>query len=86
MDFFIDALYAVTGLLLVAGARPLSLRYNAWTTALRERHPNINPPPTPEWRVRNTTIMTWLFRAFGGWLVLLAFLHVAPLLDWTTKH
>ena len=86
MDNFIDALYVVIRPLLVVRARPLSLRYNAWTSSLREGHPHINPPPTPEWRERNTTHLTWLFRAFGAWLVLLAFVHVAPLLHPTSKH
>jgi hypothetical protein len=27
-------------------------------TAMRGRHANVNPPPTPEWRARNTKIMT----------------------------
>jgi hypothetical protein len=53
------------GLALIIWANPLSVRYNAWTTRLRERHPNINQPPTPEWRARNTKIMTVLFRVAG---------------------
>jgi hypothetical protein len=64
--------YAVVGLALVCWAKPLSMRYNAWTTGLRERHPNINPPPTPEWRARNTKIMTVMFRVFGVFLLLLS--------------
>jgi hypothetical protein len=64
--------YAVVGLPLVIWASALSLRYNAWTAGLRERHPNINPPPTPEWRARNTKIMTVLFRIVGIFFVLLA--------------
>jgi len=64
--------YAVVGLALVCWAKPLSLRYNAWTTSLRERHPNINPPPTPIWRARNTKIMTVMFRVFGVFLLLLS--------------
>ena len=54
------------GLALIIWANPLSVRYNAWTTRLRENHPNINPPPTPEWRARNTKIMTVLFRVAGS--------------------
>jgi len=64
--------YAVVGLALVWWAKPLSLWYNAWTTGLRERHPNINPPPTPIWRARNTKIMTVMFRLFGVFLLLLS--------------
>lgn len=55
-------------------ARGLSLRYNAWTTRLRERSSYLSPPPTPEWRARNTAIMTWIFRVFGFFLVALSFL------------
>jgi hypothetical protein len=72
--------YAVIGLALIFGAAPLSVRYNAWTTGLRERHPNVNPPPTPEWRARNTKIMTVMFRVFGVFLVLLSIMYVLPLI------
>ncbi len=61
-------------LLLIYFARPLSRRYNAWTTSLRERHPDFNPPPTPEWRARNTKIMTVVFRVAGLFLILLSLL------------
>jgi hypothetical protein len=64
--------FAAAGLALLWWARPLSLRYNAWTTGLRERHPNINPPPTPEWRARNTKIMTGIFRFLGVFFLLLS--------------
>jgi hypothetical protein len=57
--------YAILGVVLLIWAAPLSVRYNAWTTGLRQRHPNVNPPPTPEWRTRNTKIMTILFRVAG---------------------
>jgi hypothetical protein len=53
-------------------ARRLSLRYNAWTTAMRTRHPNINPPPTPKMRELNTKIMTWLIRFLGAWIFMLS--------------
>jgi hypothetical protein len=64
--------YAVVGLAFLWQAKPLSVRYNAWTTGLRERHPKINPLPTPEWRVRNTKIMTVMFRLLGVFLLLLS--------------
>jgi len=70
MDWTINVGFAVFGLGLILWARPLSLRYNAWTTGIRERHPNFNPPPTPEWRARNTKIMTVLFRTVGVFFVL----------------
>jgi hypothetical protein len=50
VNLILGAGYAVVGLALIFRAAPLSIRYNAWTTGLRERHPNVNPPPTPEWR------------------------------------
>jgi hypothetical protein len=56
VNLILGAGYAVIGLDLIFWATPLSIRYNAWTTGLRQRHPNINPPPTPEWRARNTRI------------------------------
>jgi hypothetical protein len=72
--------YAVIGLALSFWARPLSIRYNAWTTDLRERHPNVNPPPTPEWRARNTKIMTVMFRVVGVFSVLLSIIYLLPLI------
>ena len=74
MNLIRGAGYGVIGLVLALWAAPLSIRYNAWTTGLRERHPNINPPPTPEWRARNTKIMTVMFRVFGVFLLLLSIL------------
>jgi hypothetical protein len=49
------------------------MRYNAWTTSLRERYPRINPPPTPQMREMNTKIMKWLFRVVGAFLVMFSF-------------
>jgi hypothetical protein len=72
--------YAVIGLALIVWAKPLSIRYNAWTTGLRERHPNVNPPPTPEWRARNTKIMTVIFRALGVGLAVLSIMYLLPLI------
>ena len=65
MGLAIDIGFILLGLVLIVFARQFSLRYNAWTTRLRERHPGFNPPPTPQWRARNTMIMTALFRIFG---------------------
>jgi uncharacterized membrane protein YjgN (DUF898 family) len=70
MSWAIDTGFALLGLVLICWAAPLSMRYNAWTTSLRERHPNFNPPPTPEWRARNTKIMTIIFRIAGVFFVL----------------
>jgi hypothetical protein len=68
--------YAAVGLALVVWATPLSIRYNAWTTGLRERHPNVNPPSTPEWQTRNTKIMTVMFRVVGVFLALLSIMYL----------
>jgi hypothetical protein len=81
MNVVLGVGYAVIGLALLVWAAPLSLRYNAWTTRLRERHPNVNPPPTPEWRARNTKIMTVMFRVAGVLFVLLSIMYLLPLLS-----
>ena len=72
--------YAVVGLALILWATPLSIRYNAWTSGLRERHPSVNPPPTPEWRARNTKIMTIMFRVLGVSLGTLSVMYLFPLI------
>ena len=58
------------GLSIVYWSSKLSIRYNAWTTSFRERHPSINPPPKPHMRALNTKIMTWLFRFAGVYIIL----------------
>ena len=80
MNLVLGIGYAVIGLALIVWAAPLSVRYNAWTTGLRERHPKINPPPTPEWRARNTKIMTVMVRVFGAGLVLFSIMNLLPLI------
>ena len=47
MSWAIDTGFALLGLALICWAAPLSIRYNAWTTGLRERHPNFNPRQLP---------------------------------------
>jgi len=73
------ACLTVLGASLIVWSAPLSVRYNAWTTALRERHPHISPPPMPEMRQLNTKIMTWLFRIVGLFLLLSATFHFVSL-------
>ena len=85
MNLMLGAGYAAVGLALILWATPLSIRYNAWTTGLRERHPNINPPPTPEWRARNTKIMTIIFRMLGVGLGTLSVMYLLPLIV-TNSH
>jgi hypothetical protein len=86
MNWISTAGYAAVGFILVYGAAPLSIRYNAWTTGLRQRHPNINPPPSPEWRARNTKIMTAMFRVFGVFLLLLSIVYLLPLIVGNKAH
>jgi len=80
LNLILGARYAIVGPALIFWAAPLSIRHNAWTTGLGERHPNVNPPPTPEWAARNTMIMTVMFRVAGMFLVLLAIMYLLPLI------
>ena len=75
---YLGVAYALIGLLFVFRAGALSIRYNAWTTRLRERYPQVNPPPTPEWRSRNTKIMTVMFRIVGAFFMLMSFIYLLP--------
>lgn len=59
----------------------LSVRYNAWTTRVRERTPHTNPPPTLEMRALNTKIMKWLFRIVGAFLFLLSIVALIGILN-----
>jgi hypothetical protein len=72
--------YAAIGLALVVWDTPLSMRYNAWTTGLRERHPHVDPPPTPQWGARNAKIMAFMFRVVGVFLVWLSVMYLLPLI------
>jgi hypothetical protein len=74
------ACVAALGIAVIYWAEKLSIRYNAWTTKFRERHPNINPPPTPQMLALNTKIMTWLFRALGAFFVLYAIITLVSIL------
>jgi hypothetical protein len=85
MNVIVDIGQALAGLAFIIWARHLSLKYNAWTTHLRERHSNINPPPTREWRTRNTTIMTVMFRIIGVLVLLISCLHLLTLIS-NTSH
>lgn len=80
MNLIFGVGYAIVGLCLIFRAAPLSIRYNAWTTRLRERPLSLNPPPTPEWRARNTKIMTALLRILGVVLAVLSGILLLPLL------
>ena len=82
---FMLLVYAVIGLALVCWAEALSVRYNAWSTSVRERHPNISPPPTPELRVRNTKVMTIIIRYVGVFFLLLSTIAFLSYLDSVAK-
>jgi hypothetical protein len=71
---------ATLGIAVICRAEKLSIRYNAWTTEFRERHPHINPPPTPQMRALNTKIMTWLFRALGAFFALYSIITLVSIL------
>lgn len=81
MNLMLGIGYAAIGLVLICFAGSLSIRYNAWTTRVRERHPNLNPPPTPEWRARNTKIMTVIFCVAGVFLILMSIAYLLPLVS-----
>ena len=55
-------------------SRPLSVRYNGWTTRLRSRYARISPPPPPRMLEVNTRIMTWIIRLAAAWFALLSVL------------
>ncbi len=63
---------AVLGAALVYWSRPLSIRYNSWTTIFRVRHPRVCSPVTVQRLELNTTTMTWLFRFLGASFVFLS--------------
>lgn len=71
---------AVVGATLFIRAGQFSLGYNAWTTRLRERHPNINPPPTQVMLELNTKIMKWIFRVMGAFFFLLSMVAIIGIL------
>ncbi len=62
---FVSGCSVVWGAAMLVWSREMSQRYNEWTTGLRQRHPNIIPPPNPQQREINTRIMTWIIRVFG---------------------
>ncbi len=72
---------AAIGMAVLYWSPELSERYNALTTRLRERYPQVNPPPTPAWRKRNTKIMTWIFRFAGAFLLLISILSIVAIMN-----
>ncbi len=74
MNWIQDIGCALIGVALIYWARTLSIRYNASTTRLRERHPGLASPPTPEWRQRHTETMTVIIRTGGVFFILYSIL------------
>jgi hypothetical protein len=68
VEFLILANLAFAGAALFYWAKPMSHRYNAWTTTLRERYPTFSKPPTPDRALLNYRIMVALFRVAGAFL------------------
>lgn len=68
LEYFVLANIVFAGAALFYWAKPLSKRYNAWTTRLREKNPNINEPPTPKNAQLNYKMMFILFRVCGAFL------------------
>lgn len=69
---FMSSCSVVWGAAMLVWSAEMSESYNAWTTGLRQRHPNIISPPTPQQREINTRIMTWIIRVFGVEISLVA--------------
>lgn len=82
---FLLLLYAAIGLALAYWAKSLSVRYSAWAASVRERHPDSSPPPTAELRVRNTKVMTIIFRSVGVFFLLLSAIAFLSYLDSVAK-
>jgi hypothetical protein len=59
---------AFVGAALFFWAKPMSERYNAWTTRFRERYPQITKPPSPEMASLNYKVMVIFFRVTGVFL------------------
>jgi hypothetical protein len=66
----VDAVIGLATAVLFYSSKRLSNGYNAWTTRLRTRFRNINPPPTPEKAQSNYWTMVILFRIVGAFLFL----------------
>jgi hypothetical protein len=68
---------ALASLALIYWSRPLAIRYNRWTTKLRERSDLIPPPPSDRALTMNITIVAILIRIVAITLLLLAWWSLA---------
>jgi hypothetical protein len=67
LEYLILVNIVLAGAALFYWAKPLSKRYNAWTTRLREKS-NTNKPPNPKNAQLNFKMMFILFRVYGAFL------------------
>lgn len=68
LEYLISGNIVLAGAALFYWAKPLSKRYNAWTTRLREKSANINKPPNPKNAQLNFKMMFILLRVYGAFL------------------
>ncbi len=66
LEYFLFANIVLVGAALFFWAKPMSERYNAWTTSIRKRFPNINEPPSPENAQLNFKIIFICCRVCGA--------------------
>jgi hypothetical protein len=69
VEFMVLANLACGGVALFYWAKPMSQRYNEWTTRFRETHPQITKPRSPEAASLNYKIMVIVFRSVGALLL-----------------
>jgi hypothetical protein len=66
LEWLASANVAVLGAALLYWARPISEKYCAWTTKVREKFPKISRPPNFDKAKQNVNIMTKVFRVLGA--------------------
>jgi len=66
LEFMVLVNVAFGGAGLFYWAKPMALRFNAWTLRFRERHPQISRPPSPEMASLNYKTMVVIFRVAGA--------------------
>ena len=72
MEYLLLVVAGFAGAALFVWSKPLSRKYNGWTTSLRTKYPNINPPPTPQAAELNYKIIVVLLRVMGAALFVVA--------------
>jgi len=69
LAYLLYANVALAGAALFYWATSLAERYNAWTTRIRQRFPNINERPSPNNAQLNVKIIAIFNRVCGAFLV-----------------